>query len=283
MAKPRWKAFPHPSKDYDLPGAALEKAWPRLHRGDCEPFPDAATLKALVEAEPKLKPKIALDEAAAILQDAWRAYHRGDFAEAVDKGLSVGLLGANVANKATNIYATYLEDDEAAKLALFQTVAARAEELQAATRRLANAHYLHAQALGRYSQGISITKALAQGLAGKVRASLDTALKIEPKHADSHIALGTYHAEIIAKVGGMIGGLTYGASKDDGVKHFETALKLNPDSAVTRIEYANGLVMMFGNSKMKQAVSFYEAAAKSSPADAMERLDVELAKSELED
>ena len=283
MAKPRWKAFPHSSKDYDYPGAALDKAWARLHRGDCEPFPDVAGLEALVAAEPKLKPKMGLDEAAAVLQDAWRAYHRGDFAQAVELGLSVGLLGTNVANKATNIHATYLEEDEAAKLALFQTSAERAEALQAATRRLANAHYLHAQALGRYSQGISIAKALTQGLAGKVRASLEAALKIEPKHADAHIAFGTYHAEIIAKVGGMIGGLTYGASKDDGVKHFETALKLNPDSAITRVEYANGLVMMFGNSKMKQAVSLYEAAAKASPADAMERLDVELAKSELED
>jgi hypothetical protein len=283
MAKPRWTAFPLTSKDYDYAGPALAKAWPRLHRGDCEPFPDAAGLKALVDAAPKLKPKQSLDEAATILQDAWRAYHRGDFAEAVDKGLSVGLLGYNVANKATNIYATYLEDKDAAKLELFQASAARAEELAAAAKGMANAHYLHAQALGRYSQGISIDKALAQGLAGKVRASLEAALKCAPKHADAHIALGTYHAEIINKVGGMIGGLTYGASKDDGVKHFETALKLNPDSAVARVEYANGLVMMFGNSKMKQAVALYTEAANAKPADAMERLDVELAKEELED
>ena len=33
----------------------------------------------------------------------------------------------------------------------------------------ANAHYLYAYALGRYSQGISITKALAQGFGGKIR------------------------------------------------------------------------------------------------------------------
>lgn len=283
MATPHWKAFPHPSKDFDHPGAELEKAWPRLHRGDCEPFPDVAGLEALIAAAPKLKPKMPLDEAAAVLQDAWRAYHRGDFAAAVDLGLSVGLLGVNVAGKATNIHATHLEADEATKLALFQRVAERAETLQAAARGLANAWYLHAQALGRYSQGISIAKALTQGLAGKVRASLDAALAIAPKHADAHIALGTYHAEIVAKVGGMIGGLTYGASKDEGVKHFETALRLAPESAVARIEYANGLVMMFGNSKMKQAVALYEAAAKLVPADAMERLDVEQAKAELED
>lgn len=283
MAKPRWTAFPHASKAYDYAGPALAKAWPRLHQGDCEPFPDEAGLAALVAADPRLKPKATLAEAAAILQDAWRAYHRGDFADAVDLGLSVGFLGTNVANKATNIHATYLEEKEPARLALFQASAERAEALMAASKRLPNAFYLHAQALGRYSQGISIGKALTQGLAGKVRASLDQALKLAPKHADAHIALGTYHAEIINKVGGMIGGLTYGASKDEGVKHFETALKLNPTSAIARIEYANGLVMMFGNAKMKQAIDLYTRAAETEPADAMERLDVEAAKAELED
>ena len=40
----------------------------------------------------------------------------------------------------------------------------------------------------------------------------DKALKLEPNHADAHIALGTYHAEIVSKVGGMLASLTYGAS-----------------------------------------------------------------------
>ena len=74
-----------------------------------------------------------------------------------------------------------------------------------------NSHYRHAFALGRYSQGLSIAKALKQGIAGKVRASLDTALELAPKHAEAHTALALYHAEIIGKIGAMIGGLTYGA------------------------------------------------------------------------
>ncbi len=283
MAARRWTAFPHKSAKYDYKGPALAKAWARLHRGDCEPFPDAGTVEAALAAHPKLKTKATAAETAAMLQDAWRAYHRGDFAEAVELGTAAGLLGANVANKATNIYATYLEDNEKTQLTLFQESIDRAEDLIAAAKDNANAWYFHAQALGRYSQGISIGAALAQGLAGKVRNSLDQALKLQPKHADAHIALGAYHAEIINKVGGMIGGLTYGASKDAGVKHYETALKLNPDSAIARIEYANGLVMMFGDSKMKQAVGLYEDAAESEPADAMERLDVEAAKEELAD
>jgi cytochrome c-type biogenesis protein CcmH/NrfG len=137
--------------------------------------------------------------------------------------------------------------------------------------------------LGRYAQGISIVKALAQGIGTKVKSALDTAVKLAPKHADAHIALGAYHAEIIDKVGAMIGGLTYGAKKDAGLKHYETAMKLNPDSAIARIEYANGLVMLEGKKAVPQAEKLYAEAAACDPQDAMEKLDVELAKSELED
>jgi tetratricopeptide (TPR) repeat protein len=283
LTKSAWKAFPYPSADYDFPGAALQKRWSRLHQGDCEPYPDAANLGMLVSAHPELEPSMAIEEAARTLQAAWRAYHHGNFGEAVRLGLSVGPLGHNVANKATNIYATYLEGSEKRKLALFLESAERAEELQARAASMANAWYLHAQALGRYAQGISVVKALAQGLGGKVKAHLERAIALEPRHADAHIGLGTYHAEVIDKIGALIGGLTYGASSDAAVKHFERALKLSPPSAIARIEYANGLVMMLGKSKMARATRLYEEAAKCYAADAMERLDVELARSELED
>ena len=284
MAKTRWKAFPHKDPAYDYAGAALKAHWSRLHQGDCEPYPEPASLKRLVAHDPELGASdTSIARVAAALQDAWRAYHRGDFAQAVELGLEVGPLGYNVANKATNIYATYLEASEESKLALFLQSAGRAEQLAARASSIANAWYFHAQALGRYSQGISVVKALAEGLGGKVKHDLEQAIALEPHHADAHIAMGTYHAEVINKIGATIGGLTYGASRDAGVKHFETALKLNPHSAIARIEYANGLVMMFGESRMKQATRLYQEAAACPPADAMERLDAELAKSELED
>ena len=284
MAKARWKAFPYADAAYDYDGAALRSHWPRLHQGDCEPYPDAVGLKALVARYPQLQPSSQpLDEAAATLQDAWRAYHRGDFAQAVELGLAAGALGYDVANKATNIYATYLETGEKAKLDLFLKSAQRAEQLARQAKTVANAWYFQAQALGRYSQGISVVKALAEGLGGKVKHALEQAIALEPHHADAHIALGAYHAEVVSKVGATLGALTYGASREAGVKHFETALKLNPHSAIARIEYANGLAMMFGEAKLAQATRLYEQAAACPPADAMERFDAELAKSELED
>ena len=49
------------------------------------------------------------------------------------------------------------------------------------------------------------------------------------------------------------------------------------------IEYANGLVMLEGEKRMKEATKLYEDAAASEPLDATERLDIEMAKAELED
>lgn len=283
MSSTQWKAFGYEAKDYAYPGAALKKAWPELHRGDCEPFPDAAWVKAAYAAHPKLKAAGELEEAAAALQAAWRAYHRGDFGEAVAKGAGLGPLGANAANKAANIYATYLETDRDRKCEILLQSAERAEALQHVAPDNANAYYFHAQALGRYSQEISIGKALAQGLGGKVKMSLDRALKLEPHHAEAHIALGAYHAEIVAKVGAMLAGLTYGATKEEAVKHFALARKLIPQSAIARIEEANGLVLLFGKAKLAEAEKLYKEAAACPPADAMQRLDAEHAREEGED
>jgi urease accessory protein UreF len=257
MAK--WTAFPHDNAAYVYDAAALKKHWARLHAGDAEPLPSDAKVLA-----------------------AWALYHAGEFQKASEAGLKAGGAGLTVANKAQAIYANYLEKSEKTKLALFMEVAERAEAQVGAEPKNANAHYLMAYALGRYSQGISIAKALAQGLGGKVKSALETAIKLAPKHADAHIALGAFHAEVIDKVGSLLG-RTQGASKDAGLAMFKTALKLNPTSAIAMVEYANGLVMLEGDKKMKEATKLYEDAAACVPLDAMERLDVEMAKAELED
>jgi len=257
MAK--WTAFPHPAADYTYDGAALKKHWARLHAGDAEPLPrDDRVLQA------------------------WGLFHAGEFRKAFDAGLKAGGAGITVADKAQCIYANYLEGNEKTRLAMFLEAADRAAAQQAAETGNANAWYWQAYALGRYSQGISVVKALAQGLGGKVRTALEKTIALAPRHADAHIALGSFHAEVIDKVGRLVG-RTQGADAATGLKMYRQALALNPSSAIGMIEYANGLVMLEGDKRMKEAEQLYADAAACKPMDAMERLDVELAKSELED
>ncbi|MFO1415436.1 MAG: hypothetical protein U1F10_16340 [Burkholderiales bacterium] len=258
MAK-KWAKFPYAEKAYVYDDAALKKQWARLHKGDCEPFPkDAAVL------------------------DAWRHFHAGDFHEAVTAGNAAGGHGVNAAVKAQVVYANYLESNAKAKVELLEEAAGWAEARRKAAPKDANAHYLYAFALGRYAQGISVAKALAEGYGGKIKEALQTAMKLDPKHADAHIAFGSYQAEIIDKVGGIVAGVTYGAKKDSAVEHYEKAIKLFPEAPIVYIEYGNGLLMLFGKGKIGEATKLYEKAAATKPLDAMERLDAEHAKSELE-
>ena len=281
-AKSNWAAFPHDAKAYAYAGDALKKAWPKLHAGDCEPFPDAKRAAALLKAAGKAAPKLDADALAEALQDAWRAFHRGDFKAAFDAGEKLGPVGASVAVKAIGIHATYLVDDEAEQLKRYEQASKIAEAAIKALPDEANSHYRHAFALGRYSQGLSIAKALKMGIAGKVRASLDATLDLEPKHAEAHTALALYHAEIINKIGAMIGGLTYGAKAGEAEKHIKEAVKLTPASPIAHIEHGNVLLLLDENRNEDAAATAYEKAGKCKPLDAMEALDAAYAKSEIE-
>ncbi len=282
-AKSAWAAFPHDANAYTYAGDALKKAWPKLHAGDIEPYPDVGRAEVLLAAAGKAARKgLDADALAVALQDAWRAFHRGDFKAAFDTGEKLGPLGASVAVKALGIHATYLVEDDAEKLRRFEQAAAMAEAAVQALPDEANSHYRHAFALGRYSQGLSITKALKAGIAGKVRGALDAALERAPKHAEAHTAMALYHAEIIGKVGALLGGLTYGAKAAEADKHIQTALKCTPGSPIAHIEHGNVLMLLHGSKQEAAAAAAYEKAAKLKPLDAMEALDAAYARAELE-
>lgn len=281
--KSAWAKFPHDAKAFDYAGDKLKKAWSELHAGDGEPFPDDKRAAALIKAAGKTAPK-GLDAAAvsATLQEAWRAFHRGDFQQACDAGEALGPIGASVACKALGIHATYLVDDDAERLARYERVGTLAEAAIAALPDDANSHYRYAFGMGRYSQGISIARALKLGLATKVRKALDRTLELAPKHAEAHTALGLYHAEIIAKVGALVGGLTYGAKAGEAEKHLAAALKLTPASPIAHLEHGNLLLLLHGDKREDDAAAAFEKAGKLKPRDAMEKLDAEYAKSQLE-
>ncbi len=253
----RWTAFPF-AGEFNFDAARVKKNWAKLHAGDLEPLPQ----------DPKLL-------------EAWALFHNGEFHKACNAGLKLGLAGVNVANKATCMYATYLEKHEARRLELLQEAANRAAHQLSCEPNNFNAHYWHAYALGRYSQGISVAKALAQGIGSKVKTDLEAVIKLQPQHPDAHIALGAFHAEVIDKVGTLIGAMAYGAHHDTGMALFTQALELHAQSASAMIEYARAMLMLDGDQMLEEASRLYQLAARAHPLDALERLDVELARTEI--
>ena len=252
-----WTAFDC-CDEYPFDALRVKQCWSQLHAGDREPLPQ--------------------DDRVL---EAWALFHRGEFQHAAELGAQAGRAGITVASKATCMYANYLEPSEKVRQRLFLDTADRAGTLAASEPDNASAFYWQAYALGRYCQGISVAKALAQGIGGKVKSALEKTIALEPLHADAHIALGAFHAEVIDKVGALIANMTYGAKKETSLNLFERALSLTPKSAIVRMEYANALVILEGDKRLGDATRYYEQAAQTRALDATERLDVEMAQAEL--
>jgi tetratricopeptide (TPR) repeat protein len=252
-----WAAYTGDSTTFAYSGKRLKSAWKKLHAGDCEPWPENGEI-----------------------QQAWRLFHQGAFAEAVDTALAEGDIAHVVANKASGIHADYLEEDDAVKQTIYTAGIERAEAAMQSDPDNPNAYYFHAYHLGRYSQSISIAKALSQGLGGRIKKSLDRAIALEPRHAEAHTALGLYHAEVIAKVGKLVGSMTYGASADKALEHFDEAIRIS-NAPIAWIEYGNGLYLLFGEKRVAESNEAYEKAAGMTPLDAMQALDIEYAENSL--
>lgn len=249
-----WIDCPHPPP-VQFDADRLSANWLRLHKGDAEPLPTQADL----------------------LQ-AWVMFHNGEFQRATHAGLLLGDAGMNLANKATCIYANYLEPSEQRREALLLEAAARAEALQSRQPENPGAWYWQAYALGRYSQGISVAKALANGLGARIKSALEKAIERAPNHADAHLALAAFHAEVIDKVGHLIGRMTYGATAEAGLDLYRRAHQLNPDSAITLTEHARGLLMLEGRRQLGMATELQEKAAAIEPLDVMEQIYLETAR-----
>lgn len=265
--------------------STLEQGWSQLHRGDREPFPHAKRIERLCKgAEGLRRPLQELGGAAAVaerLQGAWCAFHNGRFVDAISRGSAEGIFGASVANKSAAVHSLYARLAEMKIVALLKDAAERGESAVRSLPGEANAHYTLALVLGRYSQRVSILRALAQGMAERVRRHLELALQLEPRHAEAHIAFGLFHAEIVAKLGNIAAGLTYGASAAAAIKHFEQATQLVPQSPIALMEYAHGLRLIDAVAHRREILELYQRAADCRPLDVVDELDCKRAHREL--
>lgn len=252
-----WKAYQ--GEQFDLSGESLKQHWLNMHAGNLEPFPEEVSV-----------------------QEAWRAYHEGRFADAVELGRQAGGKGLIAAAFAATIYTQYVADDED-KESLFKQAIDIAEAALAANPESANAYYMYAVSVGRYSQFINIIEALAQGIATKIKDAILKCLELEPGHAEGMVTYAGWNAEIVDKAGSMMANLTYGAKKQQAIDTFEEALSLHVDSPVPAIEMANGILLMYGDLERDRAETLLSSAVEVKPADAMQYLDIEKAKALLAD
>ena len=182
---------------------------------------------------------VALSAATAQAQpieDARAAFREGRFLEAAQLGEADGTAdGYALAAQSLAVYGHYAapEDDRDAVL---ERAAELGEAATGAGPANAEAHFQAAHALGRRALSIGRLSALREGLAGRIREYLESALAIRPDFADAHAALGSWHADIADA--GRIARWMFGADREEAIIHFERALELAPDSKVVLLEYA---------------------------------------------
>ncbi|MCX7553894.1 hypothetical protein OS175_08385 [Marinicella sp. S1101] len=233
----------------------LTEVWPQLHAADLADLPSED------------------------VRAAWLLFHNGHYAAAAEAGLTLGAEGIPVVQRAVVAYTDYICEDEDVCTALLEEAYLLGEDVDEGD---SNAQFTTALAMGRYSQSISVTKALAKGLGSKVKNLLTKVLDDQPNHAEAHLALAMYHAEIIDKVGATLGGLTYGANAKTAQKHIKQSLELVPN-AINLIEAGNAILLLKGDKGMNDATAYYERAAEIEPLDALQAMDVDFAQSQLED
>ncbi|WP_154223835.1 hypothetical protein [Marinicella rhabdoformis] len=236
----------------DLTENDLCANWEQLHLADAEPLPEGELLKA------------------------WLLFHQGHYEQAAISALELGNQALPVLMRSVVAYTDYVEEDEDVSTDLLQQAYSHAEDALS-NEHSTNAAFTTALCMGRYAQQLSIVKALKEGLGNKVKNLLAKSLGDNPNHAEAHIAMAMYHAEIIDKVGSMIGGLTYGACADTARDHLEKGLALAP-SAINLIEAGNAYLLLDGEKKgMKKATALYQQAAECDALDCLQSMDVDFA------
>lgn len=260
MSEP-WVHFPFEQVAFLYDDEALRQQWPRLHAGDAEPWPR--------------KPALV---------DGWRLFHAGRFQAAHVTGLVATEAGNHsgmaLANKAQACQARYLERDPGRRQAMYLAVAERATRHQALDPEDPNAYYWQAYALGWHAQAIGMAKGLGRGFRMRFMRALETTFELAPLHADAHLALGVFHAEVLGKFGRLVG-RTLGAEAAKGIDELQRAAALDPANPMAMIERARALLILDGDTQRADAL--YVDAASAEPLDALEFLGVELARDALDE
>ena len=146
-----------------------------------------------------------------------------------------------LASESVTIHAYYIAETSEQK-ALFARAVALAEAAVQSDPQSAAAWLQAARATGRYAQTLDTMEALEGGYGKKLRETIAMALQLDPDMAAGHLMMGMWHSEIVAAIGGFMGGMLYGADEDEGIAHLERALAGAPDEKAAALQGALGLL-----------------------------------------
>ena len=201
---------------------------------------------------------------AADLPEAEDQLAQGEWQSAAQIAETVG--GVDGLNLAAKAYALGASTDQAPAGTLDKALNAARSAVRLAPQN-AMAHFQLAQALGRQAQQAGLIGSAK--LAGQVKAELLTAIRLNPNIPQPYAALGVWNAEISAK--GALPALLLGASREEALKNFEQALRLDPLTMSYLVEYGRALLRMPGQALHARGLQQLQFALSLTPRTFWER------------
>lgn len=180
---------------------------------------------------------------AAIPETALRAYRTGAYERAAQVSESEGS-AASFAFAAQAVIADAISRKDGfctPCLAKAEQLAERAISLDP---RLIDGYLQSAVAVGFRGRSIGLTEARAEGLAEEAKDRLDKAMAIDPTNVWARASLGAWNLEIVHHAGKILASLMYGASQNEGLALYRTALGDAPAIAVLHFHFALSILAL---------------------------------------
>lgn len=257
-----WTPYPETLPQFDYSGDLLQKNWALLTAGIQLPWPDSIFIQGMMskfpllsqqlidlankpDSHPALAPILQqnFQPLAEAVQQVWRFHYQGQYQQAYELGISLGSAGLLPALYAKIIHTTFLVNKKQ-KAEKFLEIEAMIKPLIPLAEDFDFLTFGDAYQKARRLELLSTAAATASGLLGPTQTELQTLHKKSPQHPLYSAMLAGIDIGIIERVGGFIGGITYGANEDRAIKLFDDALLKEKRLAVLYHEYAQALLRL---------------------------------------
>jgi tetratricopeptide (TPR) repeat protein len=133
----------------------------------------------------------------------------------------------------------------------------------------ANGYFELGAAVGQLGNHRGAAWAFANGVATRAKENFERAIQLDPKLVVARVALGRWHAEIVAHGVGFL----FGGSSEEALKQFEESVRLEPKSIMVHSNYARMLLTLDQQKHRDAAKTHLEIAIGIDPRDVPERLE----------
>ncbi len=209
---------------------------------------------------------------AASLEEAKTLFSKGEFAEAAKIAANLETSdGYALAARGLYEYSNLQPQDS--RLVILEQAEQYAQKAAKLNPQNADAYFEIGATTGQIAYLRGAAYGFTTGTAVKTRENFEKALSLNPKHISALIALGSWHAEIVARGVGFL----YGGKLEKVFSLFDTAVQTAPKLINVRLNYAKSILKL--DQKYRQeAKAQLEIAVKLEATDYLEKRALENAR-----